>query len=91
MLRPYYFEGIENNESMDIIEAEFNSTSLRGLEDIDLNENQVVNPNSFIERSIYCLKPHESIVFEVTTEQFPTYMKDSPYNRFIGTQEDSQK
>ena len=53
MLEPYYFGDIENNEPMDIIEAKLNSTSSnsqgqRSLEDLDLNENQVINPNSFI-------------------------------------------
>ena len=92
MLEPYYFEDIESNETMDIIEARFNSTSLniqgqRSLEDLDLNENQVANPNSFIEHSIYCLKPHESITFEVTTEHFPVYLKDSAYNHYVITSE----
>lgn len=53
ILEPYYFGDIENNEQMNIIEADFNITSSnsqdqRSLEDLDLNENQVINPNSFI-------------------------------------------
>jgi len=35
---------------------------------------------ALIQKSIICLKPYDSMAFEVNEDHYPVYIKDSPYN-----------